>query len=80
MGATKDGTRREAAAQLLEKIAAEIRADRHKAGLILSLTHSYLKNPLESDHQEIKVQAQALRELADDLERTWASKKREQEG
>jgi hypothetical protein len=69
-GSTKEGTRQEVAAQVLEKVAAEIRQDRHKAAVILSVTHGYNKG-LKNGCEEIKVQAQALREMADDLERKW---------
>ena len=67
-----DSTRREVAAQILEKVASEIREGRHKASIIVSITHCYLHEPAKQpDHPEIAVQARALRELADGLERQW---------
>jgi hypothetical protein len=67
-GPTREGTRREAAAQLLEKIAAEVRQDRHKAAIIVSLTHGFLTRPKAGLNDEAKAQARALREMADSLE------------
>src|SRR5260370_28394053 len=66
-----DGTRREVAAKILENIAKELRNGRHKTSLIISVTHTYLHDPLKKYPVEIEVQAKALRELAADLERRW---------
>ena len=70
IGQSIDGTRREVAAKILEKIAKELRNGRHKPALIISITHAYLHNPLEGN-PEIEVQVKALRELANELERGW---------
>lgn len=72
IGPTADGTRREVAARILEKIAQELREDRHKPALLISITHSYLHDPLKRpERPEIVAQVRALHDLADELERRY---------